>query len=294
MKRLFLVSLVIVSCHPKDDSPLMKEINEILAKEKGSFAVAFKDLQSGEMLLVNENEIFHAASTVKTPVMMEVFRQVHNGKISLTDSLVLKNEFKSIVDGSSFSLSPVDDSEQELYKHLGSKRTVDELVYAMIISSSNLATNMIIELVDAKQVTESLNGIGIHNTNVLRGVEDGKAYEKGLNNVTTAFDLMILFEKIAERQLITPALCEKMEHILLDQKFNEIIPALLPPDVKVAHKTGNITGVRHDSGIVILPDGNKYVLVLLSKGLEDEEAGIKAMAAVSRKIYDHVTTQIQN
>lgn len=294
MKRLFLVSLVIVSCHPKDDSPLMKEINEILAKEKGSFAVAFKDLQSGEMLLVNENEIFHAASTMKTPVMMEVFRQVHNGSIALTDSLVLKNEFKSIVDGSSFSLSPVDDSEQELYKHLGSKRTVDELVYAMIISSSNLATNMIIELVDAKQVTESLNGIGIHNTNVLRGVEDGKAYEKGLNNVTTAFDLMILFEKIAERQLITPALCEKMEHILLDQKFNEIIPALLPPDVKVAHKTGNITGVRHDSGIVILPDGNKYVLVLLSKGLEDEEAGIKAMAAVSRKIYDHVTTQIQN
>lgn len=272
----------------------MKEINEILAKEKGSFAVAFKDLQSGEMLLVNENEIFHAASTMKTPVMMEVFRQVHNGSIALTDSLVLKNEFKSIVDGSSFSLSPVDDSEQELYKHLGSKRTVDELVYAMIISSSNLATNMIIELVDAKQVTESLNGIGIHNTNVLRGVEDGKAYEKGLNNVTTAFDLMILFEKIAERQLITPALCEKMEHILLDQKFNEIIPALLPPDVKVAHKTGNITGVRHDSGIVILPDGNKYVLVLLSKGLEDEEAGIKAMAAVSRKIYDHVTTQIQN
>lgn len=272
----------------------MKDVNEIFAKQKGIFAVAFKNLQTGETLFIHEHEIFHAASTMKTPVMIEVFNQVHQGKFALNDSLILKNEFKSIVDSSAFALSSADDSEQELYKHLGSKRTVDQLVYDMIISSSNLATNMIIELVDAKEVTETLKSLGIYNTKVLRGVEDSKAYEKGMNNVTTAYDLMVLFEGIAQRQFITAAFCERMENILLDQKFNEIIPALLPADVKVAHKTGNITGVRHDSGIVILPDGNKYVLVLLSKELEDEDAGINAMAEVSRKIYEHVAAESHN
>lgn len=269
----------------------MKEVNDILSKEKGTFAVAYKNLKTGETLLINEREIFHAASTMKTPVMVEVFKQSESGKFALTDSLVLKNEFKSIVDGSPFSLSPADDSEQESYKHLGKKRTIDALVYDMIIVSSNLATNMIIELVDAKLVTSSMREIGAHDIQVLRGVEDSKAFEKGMNNVTSAYDLMILFEKIAKGELVSKESSAKMEKILLDQKFNEIIPAHLPSDVKVAHKTGNISGVRHDSGIVILPNGNKYVLVLLSKQLENEETGIKAMANVSKKIYDHVTAE---
>ncbi|HEY0770635.1 MAG TPA: serine hydrolase, partial [Sphingobacteriaceae bacterium] len=244
-----------------------------------------------ETIFVNEHEIFHAASTMKTPVMVEVFKQAQEGKFSMRDSLVLKNEFKSIVDGSPFALDSADDSEQDLYKHLGEKRTIDELMYDMIIVSSNLATNMIIELVDAKNVTQTLRAMGVNDTQVLRGVEDNKAYEKGMNNVTSAYDLMVLFEKIANGELVSREASQRMEEILLDQKFNEIIPAQLPANVKVAHKTGSITGVRHDSGIVILPDGRKYVLVLLSKQLEDAEAGISAMAAVSRKIYDYVVKE---
>jgi beta-lactamase class A len=78
-----------------------------------------------------------------------------------------------------------------------------------------------------------------------------------------------------------------MIDILLDQRFNDIIPAKLPKEVKVAHKTGSITGVRHDSGIVFLPDGRKYILVLLSKDLQDADAGIEAMANVSEMIYNY-------
>lgn len=79
-----------------------------------------------------------------------------------------------------------------------------------------------------------------------------------------------------------------MINILLDQKFNDKIPAKLPKNVKVAHKTGWITGVNHDAGIVFLPDGRKYVLVLLSKELENDKAAVKSMAKVSRMIYDYV------
>jgi beta-lactamase class A len=268
-------------------SSLQQQIEERLSKEKGVFAVAFKDLTTGEQIMINERERFHAASTMKTPVMIEVFRQAEEGKFSHDDSVIIKNEFKSIVDSSLFTLSPDDDSEKELYQHVGEPRKLSALVYDMIIVSSNLATNMVIELVDAKNVTQTMRSLGADSIQVLRGVEDNKAYQKGLSNTTTALDLAIIFEKIAKGEAVSPRASQAMIDILLDQRFNEIIPARLPKDVKVAHKTGDISGVRHDSGIVILPDGRRYVLVLLSKQLEDPDAGIKAMAEVSEMIYKY-------
>jgi beta-lactamase class A len=130
--------------------------------------------------------------------------------------------------------------------------------------------------------------LGAEHINVLRGVEDIKAFDAGLNNTTTALDLMIIFEKIARGQAVDEKSSREMIKILLDQKHNDIIPALLPADVKVAHKTGSISGVRHDSGIVFLPDGRKYVLVLLSKNLKNPEKAIKLMAEISLIIYQFI------
>lgn len=265
------------------------QVAERLSKTPGVFAVAFKDLATGEEILINEQESFHAASTMKTPVMIEVYKQAAAGKFSLNDSVTIKNEFKSIVDSSLFTLSPDDDSDKELYKHVGEKRTLSALVYDMIIVSSNLATNMVIEMVDAKKVTETMRSLGASNIKVLRGVEDSKAFRKGLSNTTTAQDLAVIFEKIAGGNAVNAEASKSMIDILFDQEFNDIIPARLPKEVKVAHKTGDITGVRHDSGIVFLPDGKKYVLVLLSKKLENPEDGIAAMAEVSEMIYKYVS-----
>jgi beta-lactamase class A len=159
----------------------------------------------------------------------------------------------------------------------------------MIIRSSNLATNILIELTGPDNVMRTMKQLGANDIRVLRGVEDNKAYEKGLNNTTTAFDLMLLYEKMAQKTLVSADASQQMINILLDQKFNEVIPALLPTDVKVAHKTGSITGIQHDSGIVFLPDGRKYVLVLLSRFKPvDEKRVVKAMAEVSKQIYDFV------
>lgn len=262
------------------------DIRAVLAAQPGVYAVAYMDLQTGKQLLINAHEKFHAASTMKTPVMVELYKQAAAGKFSMNDSLVLKNEFKSIVDGSSFQLDPADDSETELYKHLGEKRTIAFLLDQMIVVSSNLATNMLIELVDAKQVTASMRTIGANDIQVLRGVEDNKAFEKGLNNSTTAYDLMLIFEHIAKEKFVSKAASEEMIQVLLGQHFNEIIPAGLPAGTKVAHKTGSITKVEHDSGIVYLPDGRKYVLVLLSKQWEKQEDAVRTMASVSKLIYD--------
>lgn len=268
---------------------LKSDIITELGNTDGDFAIAFKDLTTREQILINEKEVFHAASTMKTPVMIEVYKQAAEGILSLSDSVEVVNEFKSIVDGSTFSLNIGDDSEEELYHQLGSRKTIGELVYDMIIVSSNLATNLVIELVDAKKVTQTMRDLGAQDIMVLRGVEDQKAFDQGMSNTTTAYDLMVIFEKIASGKAVDEESDQQMIKILLDQKFNEIIPARLPDDVKVAHKTGSITGVQHDSGIVILPDGRKYVLVTLSKNLKDVDSGIAAMATVSEMIYRYIT-----
>jgi beta-lactamase class A len=279
--------LCLFSCGERKTG-IEEEIKKELAKQPGTYGLAFKDLSNGEELFINEHEVFHAASTMKTPVMIEVFKQASEGRFSLSDSIAIKNTFKSIVDGSEFSLDSAEDSEQKLYTLTSTKRTLDSLVYDMIIVSSNLATNIIIELVDAKKVTQSMRDLGAKDIQVLRGVEDDKAFAKGLINSTTAYDLMLIFEKMANGETVSKQASDAMIDILLDQRFNTIIPANLPKDVKVAHKTGSINGVHHDSGIVFLPDGRKYVLVILSKGLKDEDAATEVMANVSEIIYRHV------
>ncbi|MBX2899787.1 MAG: serine hydrolase [Cyclobacteriaceae bacterium] len=287
---LVLAAFILLGgCAHTSKEEVVKKIELILTQTEGTFAVAYKDLHTGAEILLNEHELFHAASTMKTPVMAEVYRQATEGKFSLKDSIRIKNEFISIFDGSKFSITRESDSDTLIYDHLGEKRTIYSLMYDMIIISSNLATNLIVELVGAENVTQTMRTIGANDMQVLRGVEDTKAFEAGMNNRVTAYDLMLLFEKIDKEEIVSGEASMAMMDILLDQKFNDIIPARLPANAKVAHKTGSITGVKHDSGIVFLPDGKKYVLVLLSKDLKDEVAGIEAMARVSEVLYEYTT-----
>ncbi|MDB5211639.1 MAG: serine hydrolase [Sediminibacterium sp.] len=290
-----LLSLITMTSYSQTNTPagmqLLENIKTELGKQKGIFALAFTNLQTKEQIVWNGGETFHAASTMKTPVMIEVFKQVAAGKFSLTDNITVKNEFKSIVDSSVFNLNPADDSQQELYRQVGTKLPLSELVYQMIIMSSNLATNIIMEMVDGKNVTQTMRDLGAKDILVLRGVEDQKAFDKGLINTTTAYDLMLIFNQMAEGKIINKKASDDMIKILLDQKHNTLIPALLPKEVKVAHKTGTITGVHHDSGIIFLPDGRKYTLVILSKKLEDEPVATAAMARVSEMIYQYVVSK---
>lgn len=284
---IILLGITMQSQAQTDSSEKLK--NSIQAKldtVEGEFAIAFKDLQTGQTLFINEKDNFHAASTMKTPVMIEVFKQAKAGKLKLSDSITIKNEFRSIVDGSLFGLDISDDSADEMYKKIGKKMTIYDLTYQMIIVSSNLATNILIDLVGAKNANATMRTLGANDIQVLRGVEDNKAFKLGMNNTVTAFDLMTIFEKLAQKTVVSKEDSEGMIKILLDQKFREKIPAKLPKEVKVAHKTGSITGVQNDSGIIYLPDGRKYVLVLLSRKLKDEKMGVDVLADVSRMIYD--------
>lgn len=275
-------------------SHLKSEIDSLFKSTHGDFAIAFSTVSEAKKekeILIHSKEEFHAASTMKTPVMIEVFKQAKEGRFSLKDSLLIENEFKSIVDGSTFSLDVNRDSADKIYKHIGEKRSIKDLMVDMIIYSSNLATNIIVELVGAKKVTQSLREMGAEDILVLRGVEDMKAYNAGLSNTTTAYDLMLIYKKLAKKEVVSKVASEKMIAILLNQTHNTVIPARLPENIKVAHKTGSITGVQHDSGIVFLPDGRKYVLVLLSKNMKNSEKGVEMLANVSRMVYNYMVSR---
>ena len=258
----------------------------IAASGAGTVAVAFRDLETGRELLVNPGESFHAASTMKLPVMLEVYRQAREGRFALGGRLPVKNEFRSIADGSTFSVSPADDSEQTLYRKIGSTETVRELVRLMVTESSNLATNILIERVTAARVMELNRRLGARDMKVLRGVEDGRAYARGLNNTTTARDLLALLRAVAEGRAVSRAASREAARVLAAQKFKEGIPAGLPAGVRVAHKTGSITRIEHDAGIVYPPGRRPYVLVVLVRGFESQPRARRLIADISRAVYE--------
>jgi len=195
----------------------------------------------------------------------------------------VKNEFHSIVDGSTYKLDAADDSEAELYKAEGKTWALSELAELMITVSSNLATNLLIEKLGVENIRAEVHALGADGMNVLRGVEDGKAFQKGLNNTTTARGLAILLTAIAKGKAVDAESSKQMIAILERQKFNEAIPAGLPPGTRVAHKTGDITKIHHDAAIVFAK--RPFVLVVLVRGIADEKESYALAAAIAKELY---------
>jgi beta-lactamase class A len=261
-------------------------ISARLAKSGADVAVYFRTLDGRAQWSVRSDDLFHAASTMKIPVMIELFHQVQEGKVKLTDTLLVKNEFHSIVDGSPYVLNASDDSEGELYKAEGQKRTLRELCELMITVSSNLATNLLIEKLDVENIRAEVHTLGADGMNVKRGVEDNRAFQNGLNNTTTASGLGMLLQAIAEGKAVDAASSNEMVAILEWQKFNEGIPAGLPKGIPVAHKTGEITKIHHDAAIVFAK--RPFILVILVRGLTEKKDSAALMADVSKSLYEAI------
>jgi beta-lactamase class A len=269
----------------------MSELKTFIAQYTDKIiSVAVHDLETGREILINADESFHPASTIKVHVMMEVFRQAAEGRLSLDDHLPLINSFTSIADGSKYSLDVNDDSEVTLYKRSGESETIRELTRLMIVRSSNLATNILLEKVGAKNVNDFIQALGIEGVTFRRGVEDNAAFRLSMNNSATARGLTQTMKLIAEGKVVSKKASEQMIEILLKQELNESIPALLPFSVRVAHKTGWTGTVYHDTGIVF-PKGRKpYAISLMTRGFteEIEDEAHQCMAKISRIVYEEL------
>jgi len=261
-----------------------KSIVTRVEKSGADVGIAFRTLDGKEEWYSHADDTFHAASTMKVPVLIELFHQVREGKLKLDDTLIIKNQFHSIVDGSPFKLDPADDSETDLYKAEGQTRTLSQLAELMITVSSNFATNLLVQKLGVENIRATVHSLGADGVNVLRGVEDNKAYQKGMNNTATARGLAILMAAIAESKAVDPDASKQMVAILERQKFNEAIPAGLPVGVLVAHKTGELTKLHHDAAIVYAK--RPFVLVLLVRGMAEEKDSSALMGAITHELYN--------
>lgn len=259
------------------------QIQERIQKSGADVGIAFQMLDGTTEWFYHADEPLHAASTMKIPVLIELFHQVREGKLKLDDPLLIKNEFHSLVDGSVYTLDAADDSEAELYQAVGQTRTLRQLSELMITVSSNFATNLLIEKLGVGNIRATVHSLHADGMNVLRGVEDIKAFEKGLNNTTTARGLFQLLDAIARGAAVDQDSSRQMIEILERQKFNEGIPAGLPPGIRVAHKTGEITKIHHDAAIVFAP--KPFVLVILVRGIADIKVSAALMADITRLLY---------
>ena len=256
---------------------------EALVSQSGAeVAIAYRSLDGREEWMFEADKKFHAASTMKVAVMAELFRQESEKLLKLTDQIEIKNEFKSVIDGSPFSLEIGDDSDATVYKNVGKTMSLDELNYQMITVSSNFATNLLIDRLGIKNIRATVDALGAYGLEVRRGVEDQKAFDQGIINETTARGLFLLLGSIARGQAVSKAASARMVEVLEAQAFNDGIPRGLPEGTKVAHKTGTITRVHHDAAIIY--SDHPCVLVVLTRGIEKEAESDALIAGITRAL----------
>ena len=261
------------------------EINRIIGLSGAEVSVVYRPVAgaAGGEILIRPDVIYHAASTMKVPVMIELFRQVDAKTITLDELVPVSNIFHSIVDGSEFTLSSTEADDGLVFLAIGKTMSYRNLCEQMITISSNLATNVLMETLGVGRIRATVAKLNAPGMNVLRGVEDQKAFDKGMSNQTTARGLMTLLTAIANGTAASTGSCAEMEAVLKRQRFNDGIPAGVPQDVAVGHKTGTITAVHHDAAIVYAK--NPYILVVMTRGMPDEKKSDLLIAEISRIVY---------
>ncbi|PYI77415.1 MAG: serine hydrolase [Verrucomicrobia bacterium] len=269
-------------------TPLNEELETLSSESKARvIAVALHDLESGLQFSLHGDRWFHAASTIKVAVLLAIFRAADEGRLRLDDSLHVRNRFISAADGSSFHLNRDSDAMPELYQAIGRTAKISALAEGMIASSSNLATNLLLDFVGVEYARNVLRDAQVDGVELRRGVEDYAAHERGINNEVTADGLVRLLSAL-RGGFLSPQSKEQAIGILLEQRFNSMIPAGLPAHAAVAHKTGEISTACHDIGIVYLPEREPYVAVILTEFDSEGDGRREIVAAISEAIYRSV------
>jgi beta-lactamase class A len=254
-----------------------------------SAAVAYYDYETKTEWSYRGDCWFHAASTIKVPVLVALFGAVARGDLTLDSRVHVRNRFLSAADGVPFRVESGRDANSEVHAALGKTMKVEELAYHMIVTSSNLATNLLIDLVGLEQMRASLAELKITGVDLKRGVEDERAFEQQISNRVTAGGLLQVLRLIEEGRAHSVEASAKMLEILHEQEFRSGIPAGVPGDARVANKTGEISTITHDAGIVYLSGRKPYALVILTEWDPKVSGRHSTIAAISRAVYEHLS-----
>lgn len=257
-------------------------------------AVSYHDLGTGATDALNPDRWFHAASTIKLAVLVALYATIDAQGLSGLSRVHVRNQFTSLADGRYYRVESARDGNTQVHRYIGRTMRIEDLARHMITTSSNLATNVLVELLGAPMIQAVLDRLGVPGIEFRRGVEDERAWEAGINNRVTARGLAALLRLIAEEEAISPETCAEMLRILHDQRFVSGIPAGLPDEARVANKTGEISTVSHDAGIVYLPERDPYIVVVLTEWETDGDAVPRRalIADLSRVILGSITERV--
>lgn len=244
-----------------DSALLLADINGLLAKTAGTYGVYVYELDTGKGFGINEEMSFPAASTVKVPLLMAVYKNIELGKISKEQTVTYT----------------ADDYEEGTgsiqYTEVGTKWTVAELAKRMMKQSDNVAKNMFFRLLGYKNVQNYINSLGVTNVDM------------SMKNTITPKDAATLLSMIYNREIVNAALSQEMLDLMVDTDFENRLPKRIP-EVKVAHKIGTWAGAISDIGVVYL-DRKPYVITVYSKGIQNVSDAEDIISQISKKVYDY-------
>jgi beta-lactamase class A len=258
----------------------------------GALGVSAYDYRSGCRWQHNGGRWFHAASTIKLAILAAVFDAIDASRFTAGSRVHVRNRFISVADGRPFRVQAGRDADGDVHGAVGRTMTIGELAHHMIATSSNLATNLLLDVVGVPEAREALARRGLGGIDLQRGVEDERAFEAGCNNRVTAAGVVQLLQAIRDASGFSAASSAAMLDMLFDQQFSGGIGPGLPDAVRavarVAHKTGDISTVSHDAGLVFLPGRPPYVVAILTESGGEAADRTAALTAVSRAVYEAV------
>jgi beta-lactamase class A len=270
-------------------SKLVSRFLEIAEKARlKTIAVAFYDYETSIRFSYQGDRWLHAASTFKAAVLFALLKAAEAGLLDLDDQLHVRNRFASIADGSLYRIQRDRDGDGTIHDRIGRSIRLIDLARTMIVRSSNLATNLLIDHLTLDFIVNTLRDAEVHGVAIRRGVEDLVAHEVGINNEATAEGLLSVFRLFVNENHLSGQYRQTALDILLAQEYNDMLPARLPAGTRTANKTGEISTHCHDAG-VIFPEGRKpYVTAIMTEVNPASEDPRRAVADMSAAIFRYI------
>lgn len=259
---------------------LESEIRKKCDDFEGEAGVIIKDLKKGWQININQDKLFPSASLVKIPIMFACFYAVNEGKISLGETLKLNASDRVLGSGDLKAAG------------VGVEFTVEKLIELMISESDNTAANMLIGRIGFDSLNGYFKKMGLKETNICRKMMDFESRSEGKENFTTPSDLTNLLDGIYKGRLINKTYSQIGLEFLKEQRINDRIPAKLPADIMVAHKTGLENGVCHDAGIVFSSKGDFLICVLTSHRNKTAKPAKNFIAQIAFLAYHNYENKI--
>ena len=252
-------------------------------------SAALFDAQGGLHWAFEGDRWFHAASTIKIAVLAAVSVALEDRRLDSRHRLEIRNDFASAAGGGRYRVQASRDTDTAVHSAIGGTMSVGELAHRMIAVSSNLATNVLLEFVGGEHARWTLASAGVTGIDLVRGVEDDRAFEAGISNRATANGLVGLLRAMLDGRFGSQERTAEMLAILAAQTFRRGIPAGLSPaaraSARIAHKTGEMSSATHDAGIVFLENRAPYVLAVLTGMPGDEGDRYAPIARVSAEVF---------